>query len=118
LKEIIGPDKMKSSLLYDLWAEIFFFIIMLVGVVVALTAGSVIISYAVILIAGLLAGRILKGGETRLGFPVYMLVTGFLIGFLIGSYSHNKIIIILLYVIGIVSGHYVFSKGLLHDIRF
>jgi len=107
-----------SRWLYDKWTEFFFFIIMLAGVIIALTARSALVSYVVILIAGIMAGRIIKGGETRLGFPIYMLITGFLVGYLIGSYQYSKVIILLLYMIGMVGSNYVFSREIIKDIRF
>ena len=82
------------------WAEFFFFVLMVVGVIVSLASPSAVISYFIIFISGMMAGRILAWRQHSTHFAYLLIIMGFLIGFVIGSYYGNRKVIIILFALG------------------
>ena len=103
---------------YKNWMEFFFFLLMTVGVVIALTAPSAIMSYIIILISGLFAGRLLYERKNKIQFPYLIIIVGFLIGYLIGSYYGSRRVVIILFLIGAITSYKLYDKKILKDIRF
>jgi len=71
--------------LLDTWGELCTGIILLVGLIVSLFVPSFVISIAVILICGIMVGRLYHIRKHKLGFPFFLISAGFLIGLIIGS---------------------------------
>src|SRR3989344_989302 len=68
---------------YKNWMEFFFFVLMIIGVIIALTAPSAIISYIIIFLSGMFAGRLIYEKKNKIQFPYFMIIAGFVIGYLI-----------------------------------
>ena len=100
------------------WAEIFFFIVMVLGFIIALIAPSAVISYIVIFLSGMIGGRLLYDRRQKLTFPYYLIMIGFLIGYVIGTYYGSRKITIVLFVVGILFSYYLCKKGYLRDILY
>ena len=98
------------------WAEVFFFILMVIGIILALSAPSAVVSYIVIFVSGLFAGRIIYLRHHNLKAAYYIVIFGFLIGYLLGSYYGSKKLIIVLFVIGAVLSYYLYDKKILKDV--
>lgn len=96
------------------WAEYLFVILVIVGFFLAATIDNLIIMYLVSYIIGFHCGILtytnLKKTRT---FPIWLIIGGLLIGFLIGSYKANKISIIILFVLGIINGHVLVKRNFL-----
>jgi len=105
---------MASEFFFKSWPEFFFFILMVIGIVVAISVPSAI----VIFISGIMAGRILYWRKSALKFAYIMVIVGFLIGYIIGSFYGSRKIIFILFVIGVFLGHYLYSKKILRDTIF
>ena len=103
---------------YKNYMEFFFFVLMIIGVLVALSSRSAVVSYVVILIAGMLAGRVIYERKHNLKFPYYVIAGGFLIGYAIGVYYGNRLIVIALFVIGVILSYKLYDKKILKDTRF
>ena len=103
---------------YTNWMEIFFFALMLIGVFTALAAPSPFISYLMILVSGIFAGRLMFERKGRIKFPFYVIVGGFFIGFLMGAYYGSRILIIAIFLCSSVSSYTIHDKGILRDIKF
>lgn len=94
------------------WAEVFFVLLLLIGFLASITVRNVAVGYIIILCAGLMAGRVFAQTVKRQPlFPYFLIILGFLIGYLLGAYYLNKKIIILLFVIGIILSYIIHKKG-------
>jgi len=100
------------------WAEFFFFVLLVIGLLVAISVTNKLLVYFVIFIAGLIAGRMIFEREHNLSFPYYLIIIGFLIGFLIGVRTGDRRIIVVLFVLGSLVSFYLFDKGFIHDMPF
>ncbi len=102
------------------WAEFFFFVIMVLGLIVALwaTSFSAVISYIVVFLSGMIGGRLLYERKKKLIFPYYIILAGFLIGYVIGTYYGSRKVVIILFVLGILFSYHLYNKGYVRDIIF
>ena len=103
---------------YKNWMEFFFLVLMVIGILVALTAPSAVISYIIIFLAGMFAGRLLYEKRNKVQFPYLMIVAGFVIGYLLGVYYGSRRVVIVLFVIGVVLSYKLYDKKILSDTRF
>jgi len=100
------------------WVEFFFFVLMVIGIIVALAAPSAVISYIVIFLSGIFAGRIVYFRHHNLKAGYYIIIIGFLIGYLLGSIYGSRKVIIVLFVLGAILSYYLYEKKVLRDIMF
>ena len=97
------------------WMEFFFLVLAAIGLVFALIVPSAIIGYALVLSSGYFAGRVLYQRQNNIVFPFYVIVAGFLIGYLIGIQYGNRITAAVVYIGGAVLSYQLHSKGVLSD---
>jgi uncharacterized membrane protein len=93
------------------WAEYFTVLLMVIGFLVAVTIDNMLLNYIVVFIAGLMAGRLLYGRRKTTKFTHYLIVVGFLVGYLIGSYAYNKKLIAAVFILSAVLSYYLHHKG-------
>jgi len=103
---------------YKNWMEFWFFVIMVIGFITALLAPSAVIGYFIALVSGMFAGRLIYERKNKIQFPYFMIIAGFVIGYLIGVYYGSRRIVILLFVIGAVLSYKIYDKKILKDTRF
>ena len=99
---------MKPFDFYERWAELFFVILLVVGFVISIIAGSAFFNYIIIFLCGVMAGRVLQVRKGRV--PYYLIVFGFLIGYVLGKRYGNWRVIIFLFIIGTVISFYLHEK--------
>ena len=95
------------------WAEYFMILLMVIGFLIAITLDNMALNYIVIFIAGIMAGRLLYGRKKKHKFTHYLIVVGFLIGYLLGSYSYSKKLIVVIFLGSAILSYYLHSKGYL-----
>jgi hypothetical protein len=100
------------------WAELFFFILIVIGFLFSLLTPSAVLSYALIFAAGMMGGRLLFERKGKLNFPYYLMLIGFLIGYLLGAYYGNRNVMILLFIIGAFLSYYLHDSGVIKDVSF
>ena len=100
------------------WVEFFFFVLMVVGYMIGLLATSAVISYIVIFLSGMIFGRLLYDRKMKLTFPYYVILIGFLIGYVIGTYYGSRKIVIVLFIIGVIFSYYLNKKGYIRDVPY
>jgi len=93
------------------WAEYFTVLLMVIGFLIAITLDNMALNLAVIFIAGLMAGRLLYGREKMHKFTHYLIVVGFLVGYMLGSYSYSRKIIAAVFVISTILSYWLHKKG-------
>ena len=103
---------------YKDWMEIFLFVDMAMGLVFALLIPSAALSYLLVFISGFFAGRLIYERKSKIVFPYIVITTTFLIGYLIGTRYGNRIVVVLLFVIGAILSYKLFDRGILKDFRF
>jgi len=109
-----------ADFFFKSWAELFFFIVMIVGFIVALwaTSFSAVISYIVVFLSGMIGGRLLYERKQKLTIPYYIIIIGFMIGFLIGTIYGSRKVVIILFVLGILLSYHLHNKGYIRDVQF
>ena len=100
------------------WMELFFVVLMIVGVLIALAAPSAAISYVIIFLAGIFSGRLIYEKRSKIQLPYFLIIISFVIGYLIGVYYGSRRVIIALFVVGAVLGYKLYEKGVLKRTRF
>ncbi|MCH8329283.1 MAG: hypothetical protein IIB81_02735 [Nanoarchaeota archaeon] len=102
------------------WAEFFFFVVMVIGFVVALLAPSAFISYIIVFLSGMIGGRLLYDRKGKLTFPYYIIIIGFLLGYVIGTYIGygDKTVVIILFVLGVLLSYHLHKKGYIRDVPY
>jgi len=103
---------------YKNWMEFWFLVLMIIGVVLALSAKSAAISYIIAFIAGLFAGRLFYERKNKIKFPYIMIIAGFVIGYLIGVYYGSRGVVIVLFVLGAILSYKLYDKKILRDTMF
>lgn len=103
---------------YKNWMEFFFVVLMVIGILIALSAPSAVISYIIIFLAGMFAGRLIYERKNKIQLPYFMIIAGFVVGYLIGVYYGSRRIMIALFVIGAVLSYKLYDKKILRDTRF
>ena len=102
---------------YKNWMELFLLIDMIIGLVLALLIPSAALSYILIFVSGFFAGRLIYERKSKIVFPYIVIITTFLIGYLIGMRYGNRVVVVLLFLIGSVLSYKLFDKGVLKDLR-
>ena len=102
------------------WAEFFFFVLMVVGFIIALwaTSFSAVISYIIVFLSGMIGGRLLYDRKKKLIFPYYIIIIGFLMGYLIGTFYGSRKVIFVLFILGILFSYHLYNKGYLRDVPY
>lgn len=103
---------------YKNWMEFFFLVLMIIGILIALSAPSAVISYIIIFISGIFAGRLIYERKNKIQFPYLMIIAGFVIGYLLGVYYGSRRIVIVLFVIGAILSYKLYEKKILKDIKY
>ena len=107
-----------TDFFFKSWAEFFFFVLMIIGFIIAIIAPSAVISYLVVFLSGMIGGRLLYERKKKLSFPYYIIIIGFMIGYVIGTYYGSRKVVIILFVLGILLSYYLHNKGYIRDIWF
>ena len=100
------------------WAELFFFVLMITGFIIALFAPSAVISYIIIFLSGMIGGRLLYDRKQKLTLPYYIILIGFIIGYVIGTYYGSRKVVIILFILGILLSYHLHNKGYIRDVPF
>lgn len=103
---------------YKNWMEFFFVVLMVIGILVALATPSAAISYVIIFLSGMFAGRVIYERRNNIQLPYFLIIAGFVIGYLIGVYYGNRRVMIVLFVIGAILSYKLYDKKILRDVRF
>lgn len=106
-----GKRGLFAGITAENWVEYVTLILLVVGFFLALSTGSAVVSYAVIFFCGIVAARMSYTIRGELGFPLFIIIIGFLIGYVFGSHYGNRKVTILFFIIGYIIGYYIHSKG-------
>lgn len=95
------------------WVEIWVVLLIVIGFLISLTIESLIFNIIVIFLAGFMGGVLLfEKNKRKFLFPYILIIIGFLFGFMLGTFTHRKIIAFT-FVAGVLIGYYIYEKGYL-----
>jgi hypothetical protein len=101
-----------GTVMWKQWAEVFFVILLMVGFLIAISIRSAAMNYVVIFLAGMMTGRLIyeKKGKQPI-FAFFLIIIGFLFGYMLGSFGVNRKIIVVFFVAGSITSYYLHKKG-------
>lgn len=93
------------------WPELFSLAFITLGFILSILLLNPILSYLAILSSGCIAGRtfFLKRHKEPI-FPFILIIVGFLLGYVLGSFWANRLFIIIFFVIGFYLSYYLHMK--------
>lgn len=99
------------------WPEICFSALLIVGFITAVVSKNAIFNYLTIFLAGIIIGQlvIIKAEFTR-GFFFYVVIAGFIFGYLFGTFNANRFVSFLFLILGIIVSS-VFIKDRLKNLK-
>ena len=100
------------------WMEFWFLVLMITGLLIALAAPSAVISYTIVFLSGMIGGRLIYSRKNKIQLPYFMIIAGFVIGYLAGVYYGSRKIVIALFVLGIIIGYKLYDKKILKDTMY
>jgi len=108
----MGHKAAYAGYFYVNWPEILAFFFLIVGAILALLAGSAVMSYLTVFVAGLVASKTWWDHRKNMKLTITLMTFGFLVGFTLGAIYGNPFIILLSFIAGILVGLKIQSKGL------
>ena len=64
------------------------------------------------------AGRLLYIRKHNIQLPYFLIIAGFVLGYLIGAYYGSRRLMIILFIIGAILSYRLYDKKILKDVRF
>jgi len=103
-----------GTIFWKQWAEVFFIILLMIGFLISISIKSPAMNYAVIFLAGMMAGRLIyeKKGKQPV-FAFFLIIVGFLFGYMLGSFNFNRKLIVFFFIVGAVVSYQIHKKGYL-----
>jgi len=95
---------------YEQWGEVVIVLFLILGIVLAVSSRSAVITYAVSILAGVVAGFHLYIRKSKLKLVYYISLILFLLGFLLGSFYGSRKIVLVLFLISMYGGYYLGKK--------
>lgn len=97
------------------WVELVTLAILIFGFILALLAGSAVMSYIIIFFCGMVTGRnffIRRNRAKKLHY--FVIIFGFIVGYVVGSYYGQYQVTLLMFIIGNILSYYLHSLGYVH----
>ena len=108
----------KADWMVDNWAEFFALALLIIGFIMAASAGSAVILYAVSLLFGAAFGRWWFRFKKKLKVPIAIIIIGTLIGITLGSFYGDRRIVVALFAVGFAASYYLHDKKYLHSAEY
>lgn len=107
---------MKSDqFMLENWAEVLAAGLLLIGLFIGIAIRSPTLHYITMFLAGVLSGKILYAKhKVQPIFPFVLVIFAFFLGYLIGSFSANKIALLVLFIGGTWLSYWAHKKGYVH----
>ncbi|MFH0979230.1 MAG: hypothetical protein V1837_08100 [Candidatus Woesearchaeota archaeon] len=108
----------KAVNFYKDWAEILAGVLLVLGFILALTTGSKVMSYLVITLCGMMFGRLWHKYKKNFQFTWFLVILGFIIGYLLGNYYGSTYTTITLFLVGIMISYYMHDKKIIKTVGY
>lgn len=106
----------KGVTMLENWPETLALALLIIGLALSLASGSAFLSYILIILCGGAAGRLWFSMNKSWKFAGTLLISGFLVGFLLGSYYANKIILTILFFVGAILSYYLHERKIIKSL--
>ena len=100
------------------WAEYIALTFLIVGFIVSLSSRSAAILYAIALLSGAMLGRWWFRFKKSLKVPAAIIITGFLIGYVLGSFYGSRKVVVALFMIGMVLSYVLHDKKIIQSTEY
>ena len=108
----------KADWFMDNWAEFFAFVILVIGFIIAVSAGSAVILYIISVLFGSAFGRWWYRFRKKRRVPAALISIGALVGLTLGSVYGDRRIVILLFIVGFVLSYHVHERKIIHSAEY
>ncbi|MBW3022816.1 hypothetical protein KY308_01820 [Candidatus Woesearchaeota archaeon] len=95
------------------WVEASFIALLVVGIVLSMFARNEVFSYIIISLCGVLFGRLIYEQRKNPKWGFYLIIAGFLLGYVIGNYYANTLVLVILFVVFIIISYIIHLKKLI-----
>ena|SRR3989338_4011015 len=99
---MLNKKAMFVGLTTENWVEYLALLLLFAGFILALATGSAVVSYAVILLCGIVAARCSCTFGKNFKAPLAIIMVGFLAGYLLGVQYGSKKITLIMFIIGYI----------------
>jgi len=110
LKQIINSKKAVLDYPFE-WPEMIGFGLLIIGLLISLSLGSTFLTYIVSFLFGLFFGRVWYQRRKDRKIPYFIIIIGFVIGYVAGSYYGNKLVTIIVFLLGGAISYYIHKNG-------
>ncbi len=102
----------KAALTYfSDWAEIYFLILLFIGIILGIFSRNAVITYLIALVSGIFAGKIFYGRKQMEKVTYTLIIVGFILGYIIGAFQGDRRVTFVIFVIAAWGTYYLFNKG-------
>ncbi len=113
-RKISGNKKASLNYFSD-WAEFFFLVLLFIGLIFGIMSPSAVITYLVAFFSGMMAGRLFYERKNKGRAPYLLIIIGFIMGYVIGTFHGDRKISFLLFLFGAALSYYLFDKKIIKD---
>ena len=96
------------------WVETFALFFIVIGFIFSVILRNAFFSHITVIIAGIVAGRVfyLKRFKEPI-FPFVIIIIGFLLGYVIGSFSASRFVTFIFFVLSFIGSYYLHMKKII-----
>jgi len=103
---------------YSDWPETVALIVLCAGFFLSVLARSMMFQYIIIILGGMVFGRLFARWKPHRRYGLVLIMIGFLMGSMLGGVWANKKLLVVFYAIGIWAGWNLEKEGLLRTVTF
>ncbi|MBR9676898.1 hypothetical protein GOV04_02060 [Candidatus Woesearchaeota archaeon] len=92
----------KKANLHVYWVELSFALLLAIGLIFSVSAQNMLVSYILLILFAFMAGVLLAEQKSK-KTPLRIIILGFLIGFMMGHYTHSIPFLIIFLVVSSLS---------------
>jgi hypothetical protein len=108
----------KADWFMDNWPEWFALVLLVIGFIIGVSAGSAVVLYLVSLLFGGIFGRWWFRFKKKMKVPAVIITIGALVGLTLGSFYGSREIVILLFVVGFIVSFYLHERKIIHSAEY
>ena len=107
---------MAPPALFQNWPEIIGTFVLIVGFVLTIVLPSAILIYTVVILIGLLFGRIWFRQKGGLKFPLFVIMMALLLGIMLGAKYGDKTLVVIFFFFSMAFSYYLHDQKLIKSI--
>lgn len=105
-----------GDILFRSWPEVSAVVLLIAGFLISISVSSSSSAYLVVFVSGIFAGRYFFSklqGKTL--FPFFLIIVGFIFGYVLGSFSANRIAVTGLFLSGWTISHKIHKQRIIRS---